>query len=93
MEETDKTMTYPKLLGVLAALLGLTAVTVLASRIDLGNLNVVLALSIASAKAAFVTLFFMHLKYESRFLKLAFIMTLVFLSIMIGFIFWDVAFR
>jgi len=52
--------------AVFAALLVLTVVTVLASYVDLGLLNVVVALLIASAKASLVALFFMHLKGESR---------------------------
>jgi cytochrome c oxidase subunit 4 len=56
-------MTY---LAVFAALLLLTVITVLVSYVDLGLLNVVVALLIASAKASLVALFFMHLKGESR---------------------------
>jgi cytochrome c oxidase subunit 4 len=51
--------------GVFAALLVLTVVTVLVSYVDLGLMNVVVALLIASAKASLVALFFMHLKGES----------------------------
>jgi cytochrome c oxidase subunit 4 len=52
--------------GVFAALIALTVVTVLVSYVDLGLLNVVVALLIASGKASLVALFFMHLKGESR---------------------------
>jgi len=51
---------------VFGALLALTAVTVLVSYVDMGLLNVVVALGIASVKASLVALFFMHLKGESR---------------------------
>jgi cytochrome c oxidase subunit 4 len=53
-------------IAVFVALLLLTVITVLASYVDLGLLNVVVALLIASAKASLVALFFMHLKGESR---------------------------
>ena len=53
-------------LGVYAALVLLTIVTVLVSYVDLGLMNVVVALLIASTKASLVALFFMHLKEESR---------------------------
>jgi len=92
LEETHIS-SYKSLFGVLLALLALTGVTVFASTIDIGSWNVALALLIASVKASFVALFFMHLKYESRFLKIMFIITLMFLGIIIGFIFWDVSFR
>ncbi len=48
------------------ALLVLTGTTVAVSYINLGMMNVVVALVIASVKAALVALFFMHLKYENR---------------------------
>ncbi len=53
--------TYNK---VLAALLVLTALTVLAATQHFGALNVPIALAIAVVKAGIVTLFFMHLKFE-----------------------------
>ena len=51
---------------VYIALVLLTVVTVLVSYADLGLMNVVAALLIASAKASLVALFFMHLKSEDR---------------------------
>ena len=84
---------YKTLLAVLIVLFILTGVTVGASYIDLGALNIWLALTIASAKASFVLLFFMHMKYEGRVLVWSFLGTVFFLGIMISFTFWDVAFR
>ena len=78
---------------VLAALLLLTGLTVGVSYIDMGRLNVPITLAIASAKVSLVLLFFMHLKYEGRAIKISFISTVCFLAIMISFTFWDVAFR
>ena len=49
------------------ALMFLTALTVACARIDLGALNLVIALAIASIKAALVALFFMHLIYDDKF--------------------------
>lgn len=86
-------LTYKTQALVLAALLVMTAVTVGASLIDLGAFNVWIALFIASIKGSLVLMFFMHLKYESRVLIISFLGTLFFLSIMISFTFWDVAFR
>ncbi len=53
-------------IAVYAALVALTIVTVSVSYVDLGMMNVVVALLIASAKASLVALFFMHLKGENR---------------------------
>jgi cytochrome c oxidase subunit 4 len=51
---------------VYAALLALTLLTVGVAYLDLGRLNIVLALAIAIGKALLVMLFFMHLRYSSR---------------------------
>ena len=86
-------MSYKTLAMVLAALLLLTGVTVAASSINLGKFNVPVALGIACTKVTLVLLFFMHLKYEGKAIKISFISTVCFLVIMISFTFWDVAFR
>jgi cytochrome c oxidase subunit 4 len=86
-------MNYKALFLVLSLLLVLTAGTVGVSRIHLGVLNIWIAITIASVKATFVLLFFMHLKYESRVLKYTFLLTIGVLALFIGFIFWDISFR
>ncbi len=75
------------------ALLVLTGITIGISFVDLGNLNVWIALFIATIKGSLVLMFFMHMKYEGKALVLSFIGTILFLTIMISFTFWDVAFR
>jgi cytochrome c oxidase subunit IV len=52
--------------AVFFALVVGTIVTVWSATIDLGPLNVVVALLIASVKAALVILYFMHVKYSSK---------------------------
>lgn len=84
---------YKTLVIVLFALFALTSITVGVSYVDLGKLNVWVALVIASFKASLVLLFFMHLKYEGKLLIVSFLSTVFFLGIMISFTFWDVAFR
>ncbi len=84
---------YKTLIYVLFLLFGLTGITVGVSYLDLGRLNVWLALVIATIKGAFVLFFFMHMKYEGRALRWSFLGTVFFLGIMISFTFWDVAFR
>ncbi len=89
----DHILSYKNLAGVLGILFALTVITIIASRIDLGWMNVWIALMIASIKSSFVLLYFMHLKYENKLFILTFIMTIFFVAILIGFMFWDVAFR
>jgi cytochrome c oxidase subunit 4 len=55
---------------VFATLLVFTGVTVGAAYVDLGILNPVVALAIACFKAVVVILFFMHVKYQSKLVKL-----------------------
>jgi cytochrome c oxidase subunit 4 len=94
MEESDKHIqSYGHLAGVLGALLVLTGITVAVSRIPLGALNIWAAIVIASIKSTFVLLFFMHMKYEGRVIRITFIVTIVTLAVLIGFLFWDISFR
>jgi cytochrome c oxidase subunit 4 len=55
---------------VFAALLILTAATVGVAFLDLGPMNAVMALVIATVKASLVVLFFMHVRYGSRFVAI-----------------------
>lgn len=77
------------LLATAGALVALTLVTVVASRLDLGPFNLVLALAIASLKASLVALFFMHLKYEHRFQAVILVSALLVLALFVGFVAFD----
>lgn len=57
---------YRVYIFVFIALVVFTVFTVVAAGIDLGGLNVPLALAIACVKASLVGLFFMHLRFEGR---------------------------
>lgn len=57
-------------LMVYATLVVFTGITVLAAEFDMGFMNPVVALGIASFKAVIVILFFMHVKYQSRLIKM-----------------------
>ena len=59
--------TYFKVFG---ALLGLTGLTTWIAYQDLGFLNTPVALGIASLKVVVVVLYFMHVKYSSRLVKI-----------------------
>ena len=77
------------LLRTAAALLALTVLTVASSRVDLGELNVVVALAIACCKAAVVALFFMHLKYEKSLPAVVLAASLFFALLLVGFVMFD----
>ncbi|MBF0111786.1 MAG: cytochrome C oxidase subunit IV family protein [Desulfamplus sp.] len=93
IESNTHIQSYGRLFGVLVILLFLTAITIFVSRMDFGSANIWVAVIVASIKSSFVLLFFMHLKYESILIKASFLSTVGFLAILIGFMFWDVAFR
>ncbi|MFK4766116.1 cytochrome C oxidase subunit IV family protein [Desulfobaculum sp. SPO524] len=86
-------LSYRLLVGIWAALLVLTVVTVGAAEINFGFLNVVIALTIATSKALLVVLIFMHLRYENRTFHIMVITTFVILAIFIGLTFFDTAYR
>ena len=52
--------------GIFGALMALSAITVAVAWVDLGTLNVLVALGVAVLKATLVVLYFMHLKYSSK---------------------------
>ncbi len=66
-----------------AALLLLTAVTLGISFLHLGVGNAVIALSLASVKAALVGLYFMHLRRESALVRAFALAPLLFLALII----------
>ena len=71
------------LLGVFGALLVLTVLTVVAAEVDLGSLNLVGALVIATAKATLVALYFMHLRWDRPFHGFVFLAALAFVMLFI----------
>ena len=55
---------------VFITLLVFTGITVGAAYVELGVFNPIIALAIASFKAVVVILFFMHVKYQSKLIKM-----------------------
>ncbi len=63
---------------VWAALMVLTYLTVQATYYDLGAMNLMLAMGIATLKSSLVLLFFMHLAFDRPFNAIVFIVSLCF---------------
>lgn len=79
---------------VFAALVALTIITVLTAKfVDIGPLNLPLALVIASFKAFLVVAFFMALKYDNKVNTLAFVIGTMFVIVFLTFTLFDTAFR
>ena len=75
---------YTAYFVVWVILMILTAVTVYVSYLDFGQLNIVIAMVVASIKAGAVALFFMHLKFEDGITWLFALFPLGLLFLLIG---------
>jgi cytochrome c oxidase subunit 4 len=71
----------PFYVAVFLGLLFLTGMTVGQSYVDLGRLNIVIVILIATMKASLVVTFFMHLKWDNKFNALIFLSTLFFIGV------------
>lgn len=83
--------TYTLVWLALLVLLGAT-ITIAQAHL-LAKYSVLAPLAIASAKAGLVLTYFMHLKYEGRFLKTMLIVAVSTLTVFIAFTFVDVWYR
>ena len=71
LEHQKHTIVSPKVyLTVFGILFVCTLLTAAVAFVDLGILNPIIALAIAVFKASLVVLFFMHIHYSSKLLKL-----------------------
>jgi cytochrome c oxidase subunit 4 len=68
--------------GVWAALMIFTGLTVFAATVELHVFNIVLALLIATIKGTLVVLFFMHLRYSTKLTMVTVIAAIFFLIIL-----------
>ena len=66
---------------IFLALISLTILTVGQSYVDLGKLNLIVVILIATTKASLVVSFFMHLRYDNKFNALIFISCIFFIGI------------
>jgi cytochrome c oxidase subunit IV len=84
------TASIKALIGTGGALLMLTLITVLATKVDFGSsINLAIAMLIAVVKATLVVLFFMHLKYDKIFHSVIFIGALLGAALFVGFALMD----
>jgi cytochrome c oxidase subunit IV len=80
--------------GIWLTLMVFTGLTVGAAFVDLGPLNTILALSIATFKAILVVLFFMHVKYtHEKLTPLVIVSAIFFLFLLLGLSMADYATR
>lgn len=70
-------------------LLVLTVITVAVRYIDLGEMNLAVALGVAVVKATLVGLYFMHLRWDRPFNQLMFVGSIVFVVLLMAFCLMD----
>ena len=78
------------MLGIFAALIVLTVITVAVSRVDLGAANSFVAIFVATIKASLVATFFMHLRHDKPFNAVIFVSAFVFLGVFLVYTLNDV---
>ena len=78
---------------VLLALFVLTVITVWIAQFDFGSANMLVAMGIATVKAALVMTFFMHLKWDTAINNITIISSFLFLSLLFIFILADLSTR
>jgi cytochrome c oxidase subunit 4 len=79
--------------AIFVTLMVLTALTVWVAFLDLGPLNIMVALGVAVTKATLVVLFFMHVKYSSKLTWLVVGSGFFFLAIMLALTMADIVSR
>lgn len=89
-DEIAHVMPVRLLIGVWAALMVLTIITVAVTSIDFGSrINLVIAMVIATVKAGLVVTYFMHLRWDRPFNTLVFLGSLLFVSLFISMTLFD----
>ncbi len=80
-------------IAVWIVLLCLTALTIEAAHLRMGEWSMLANIAIASTKASLVLWFFMHLKYERKLFKVLFLVPIATITIIIGLTFFDIWYR
>lgn len=84
---------YTLYVGVWAALVVLTGITVGAHYADMAHMAVFTAILIATVKVSLVLLYFMHVRFEKRIIAIMVFATTVTYGIFLILIFFDYFFR
>lgn len=77
-------MSVKMLLCIWGALIVLTGLTVWSAQHDLGRIDLVVAMGIATVKASLVALYFMHLRYDKGFHGVVILGALVFVFLFVS---------
>jgi cytochrome c oxidase subunit 4 len=80
---------WQTLVWVWVVLMALTILTVMATWVNLGTFNILIALGIAVIKGTLVVMYFMHLKFDRAFNVYVFTFCLAFAAFFIGMLMLD----
>ena len=80
---------WQTLVKVWIALMALTLLTVMATWVNLGTLNIWIAMGIALVKATLVVLYFMHMRHNKAFLAYVFTFSLAFIAFFLAMVMLD----
>ena len=78
-----------QLIAVFIALILLTVLTVEQASMDLGNVELIASLVIATIKASLVIMFFMHMLHDKPLNAIAFLGAFIFVALFLGFTLMD----
>jgi cytochrome c oxidase subunit IV len=76
---------WPILVGVWIGLMILTVVTVAVTYVDLGALNIIIAMGVATMNATLVVAFFMHLFWDKPLNSVTFLLSVAFVAVFLAF--------
>lgn len=93
MSSSNHIVSFNVYIKVLSVLIVLTTLTVVVAQMDFGIFNILIAMGIATIKAALVLLFFMHLKYDNKLFPVIFLTGVFFLLIIFLFCEFDIVTR
>ncbi len=83
-EHKSHALPIPLLVGTWLALMALTVLTVLLAKVHLGQIDFLVAMLIATTKAALVALIFMHLLWDKGFHSVLVVSGVLFLALFMG---------
>ncbi len=78
-------VSIPMLVAVWVLLCGLAVLSTFVAAVNIGSLNVLVEMVIASVMAITAALYFMHLRYDNPFNIAAMLLTLIFITLFISF--------
>lgn len=94
MSQAEHHITSIKTLAIVfGALVFLTIITIIVAQVDLGMMNVPIALAIAIAKGTLVVLIFMGLLWDNKINGVIFAVAIIFLLVFLSLTLFDTVFR